>query len=105
MVSILQKNRGQLGDVPSQPCFRQRQSSECDSTINWTYFCTSASSISDATRTGTSLPSTSFLFSFTTSSLLHSMQRTSSFPWHTQPLFAHSISFTGSGFGVQSVSS
>lgn len=51
------------------------------------------------------MPSTSFLFSLTMSSLLHSMHRTSSLPWHIQPLLAHSISFTGSGLGVQSVSS
>lgn len=45
------------------------------------------------------------LLSFTTSSLLHRAHRTRSLPWHSQPRFAHSISFIRSGFGVHSVSS
>lgn len=68
-----------------------------------TYLSTSASSISEATRTGTSLPSTTLRFSLTTSSLLHSVQRRRSLPWQTQPRLAHSISLARSGLGVQSV--
>ncbi|KUI52878.1 hypothetical protein VP1G_00520 [Cytospora mali] len=81
------------------------QSSWWEAPMSSTYLATRASSISDGTSTGTSLPSTSFRFSFTTSSLLQSVQRTRSLPWQIHPRLAHSTSLTGSGFGVQSVSS
>ena len=94
-----------LHHIPSQPRFLHKQSSWWEVTINSAYFSTSASSISEGTRTGTSLPSTVFLFTPTTSSLLQRVQRTRSLPWQTQPLLAHSISPTLSGLGAQSVSS
>lgn len=59
--------------------------------------------ISDDTRTEISLPSTSFRFSLTTNSRWQRRHRTVSLPWQTHPRFAHSTSFTLSGFGVQSV--
>jgi hypothetical protein len=97
--------RGRRRSESSQPRFRHRQSSWCDVTMSSTYLATSASSISEGTRTGTSLPSTSFLFSLTTSSLLQRVHRTRSLPWQTHPLLAHCTSATGFGLGVQSVSS
>lgn len=56
-----------------------------------------------ATYTGSSFPSTSFLFNLTRISTLQRQHRTLSDFWQTQPRFAHSTSLTLAGFGVQSV--
>lgn len=73
--------------------------------ISSAYWSTTDSAMSAAISTGISFPSTSLRFSLTASSLLQSVHLTRSFPWQTQPRFAHSISLTLSGLGVQSVSS
>ena len=59
--------------------------------------------ISDDAYTEVSLPSASLRLSLTTSSRWQRRQRTVSLPWHTHPRFAHSTSFSLSGFGVQLV--